>query len=91
MPQFSSKWRVTPPADGAHRTAEIPKPAIREIATIIKTMTGSAPYGKSHHVLEHFKGYFASAGGGYGGRSSIFDYAEYDLMCRSPVSGESLF
>jgi hypothetical protein len=82
MLQFSSKWRVTPPADGTYKTAEIPKAAILEIAAVIKTMAGSAPYGEGQNVLEHFKGYFASAAGGYGGRSSSFDYAEYDLMER---------
>ncbi len=79
MLRFTSKWRVTPPPDGTLKTSIIPNPAVSDFYSIIKTMVGSAPHGEGWDVLEHFKGYFASAGGGYGGRSSSWDFAEYDL------------
>jgi hypothetical protein len=82
MLQFASKWRVTPPTDGSLRTSAITSEAVDDIYSVIETMAAGAPQGEGWNVIEHYKGFFANAGGGYGGRSSSWDFAEYDLRQR---------
>jgi len=84
MLQFDSRWRFDSPG-------EIPRQVIWEFSEFIGKIAGQ--YENRQWILEHFKGYFASANGSTAGYSTSESWAQTDLdnLMQSAGSNAPLF
>lgn len=74
--RFNGAWRFNPPANGAFRNSNIPRPVVEDCLEIIFKV---ATQGDLQTVLEHFKGFFCTAIGTTHVWSSSPSWAETDL------------
>ena len=83
---FPPKWRFTPPSFGEEDEPQISSKAVGDFEVLIKKIGGQK---KPWDTLEHFKIYFARAGGSTASGSSSEDWAETDLWNFMVKAGEN--